>query len=91
MIKKHENQYKDSRQEVTGLVVNKKPNTKNEYWRTRLGDAGAAVAKRLDLASNENEASFVSVGQFIVEAGLAVSRNDVNPTNFAAVVAAFGD
>lgn len=27
-------QYKDSRQEVTGLVVNKKPNVKNEYWRT---------------------------------------------------------
>jgi hypothetical protein len=27
-------QYKDSRQEVTGLIVNKKPNTKKEYWRT---------------------------------------------------------
>lgn len=27
-------QYKDSRQEVTGLVVNKKPNVKSEYWRT---------------------------------------------------------
>lgn len=27
-------QYKDSRQEVTGLVANKKPNTKKEYWRT---------------------------------------------------------
>lgn len=27
-------QYKDSRQEVTGLVVNKKPSVKNEYWRT---------------------------------------------------------
>ncbi|ANQ17082.1 retron Ec67 family RNA-directed DNA polymerase/endonuclease [Vibrio natriegens] len=26
-------QYKDSRQDVTGLVVNKKPNTKKEYWR----------------------------------------------------------
>lgn len=26
-------QYKDSRQNVTGLVVNNKPNTKNEYWR----------------------------------------------------------
>src|SRR5690554_3965357 len=26
--------YKDSRQEVTGLVVNAKPNVKNEYWRT---------------------------------------------------------
>ncbi|MHA3720464.1 retron Ec67 family RNA-directed DNA polymerase/endonuclease [Yersinia enterocolitica] len=30
---KTRNQYKDSRQEVTGLVVNKKPNTKKEYWR----------------------------------------------------------
>lgn len=27
-------QYKDSRQDVTGLVVNKKPSVKNEYWRT---------------------------------------------------------
>ncbi|EAW26968.1 RNA-directed DNA polymerase (Reverse transcriptase) [Alteromonadales bacterium TW-7] len=26
-------QYKDSRQNVTGLVVNKKPNIKQEYWR----------------------------------------------------------
>ncbi|MCF5894986.1 retron Ec67 family RNA-directed DNA polymerase/endonuclease [Aeromonas veronii] len=26
-------QYKNSRQDVTGLVVNKKPNTKKEYWR----------------------------------------------------------
>ncbi|MBK3868603.1 ribonuclease H [Pseudomonas stutzeri] len=27
-------QYQDSRQDVTGLVVNKKPGTKSEYWRT---------------------------------------------------------
>ena len=27
-------QYKDSRQDVTGLIVNKKANTKSEYWRT---------------------------------------------------------
>ncbi|KJG42738.1 retron Ec67 family RNA-directed DNA polymerase/endonuclease [Photobacterium angustum] len=26
-------QYKNSRQDVTGLIVNKKPNTKKEYWR----------------------------------------------------------
>ncbi|WOH37656.1 retron Ec67 family RNA-directed DNA polymerase/endonuclease [Thalassotalea fonticola] len=32
--KKTRIQYKDSRQDVTGLVVNKKPNTKKEYWRT---------------------------------------------------------
>ncbi|WP_439828186.1 retron Ec67 family RNA-directed DNA polymerase/endonuclease [Aeromonas caviae] len=32
--KKTRIQYKDSRQEVTGLIVNKKPNTKQEYWRT---------------------------------------------------------
>lgn len=31
--KKTRNQYKDSRQDVTGLIVNKKPNTKKEYWR----------------------------------------------------------
>ena len=27
-------QYQDSRQDVTGLVVNEKPNVKKEYWRT---------------------------------------------------------
>lgn len=32
--KKTRIQYKDSRQDVTGLIVNKKPNTKKEYWRT---------------------------------------------------------
>lgn len=32
--KKTRIQYKDSRQDVTGLIVNKKPNVKNEYWRT---------------------------------------------------------
>ncbi len=32
--KKTRIQYKDSRQDVTGLIVNQKPNTKKEYWRT---------------------------------------------------------
>ncbi|MEL0636592.1 retron Ec67 family RNA-directed DNA polymerase/endonuclease [Marinomonas sp. TI.3.20] len=32
--KKTRIQYKNSRQDVTGLVVNKKPNVKSEYWRT---------------------------------------------------------
>lgn len=32
--KKTRIQYKDSRQDVTGLVVNKKPNVRSEYWRT---------------------------------------------------------
>ena len=27
-------QFKDSRQDVTGLIVNEKPNVKKEYWRT---------------------------------------------------------
>jgi len=31
--KKTRIQYKDSRQDVTGLIVNQKPNTKKEYWR----------------------------------------------------------
>lgn len=31
--KKTRNQYSDSRQDVTGLIVNQKPNTKKEYWR----------------------------------------------------------
>lgn len=33
-LKKTRIQYKDSRQDVTGLTVNKKPNIKYEYWRT---------------------------------------------------------
>tara|TARA_R110001592_G_scaffold316495_1_gene592989 strand:- start:5794 stop:6927 length:1134 start_codon:yes stop_codon:yes gene_type:complete len=32
--KKTRIQFKDSRQDVTGLVVNQKPNVKKEYWRT---------------------------------------------------------
>lgn len=32
--KKTRIQYRGSRQDVTGLVVNKKPNIKSEYWRT---------------------------------------------------------
>lgn len=32
--KKTRIQFRDSRQDVTGLVVNKKPNTRREYWRT---------------------------------------------------------
>lgn len=32
--KKTRLQYCDSRQDVTGLIVNEKPNTKKEYWRT---------------------------------------------------------
>lgn len=32
--KKTRIQYMDSRQDVTGLIVNKKPNTRYEYWRT---------------------------------------------------------
>lgn len=32
--KKTRIQYRDSRQDVTGLVVNQKPNVKSEYWRT---------------------------------------------------------
>jgi RNA-directed DNA polymerase len=32
--KKTRIQYKDSRQDVTGLIVNKKPNVKKEFWRT---------------------------------------------------------
>ncbi|WP_318422962.1 retron Ec67 family RNA-directed DNA polymerase/endonuclease [Photobacterium leiognathi] len=32
-IKKTRIQYKNSRQDVTGLIVNKKPNIKKEYWR----------------------------------------------------------
>lgn len=31
--KKTRIQYKDSRQDVTGLIVNQKPNTRKEYWR----------------------------------------------------------
>ncbi len=34
-------QYKDSRQDVTGLIVNQKPNTKKEYWRSARAKCNA--------------------------------------------------
>jgi RNA-directed DNA polymerase len=37
-------QSKDSRQDVTGLVVNKKPNVKKEYWRTVRSQCHALFA-----------------------------------------------
>lgn len=52
--KKTRIQYKDSRQDVTGLIVNKKPNVKKEYWRTvrsqchRLFDTGSFIKKNAD-------------------------------------------
>lgn len=52
--KKTRIQYKDSRQYVTGLVVNKKPNVKKEYWRTvrsqchRLFNTGSFTKKMAD-------------------------------------------
>jgi len=39
--KKTRIQYKDSRQDVTGLIVNQKPNTKKEYWRTARAQCNA--------------------------------------------------
>lgn len=52
--KKTRIQYKDSRQDVTGLIVNTKPNVKKEYWRTvksqchRLFQTGSFITKRDD-------------------------------------------
>lgn len=56
-------QYKDSRQDVTGLIVNKKPNVKKEYWRTvkaqcnSLFHTGAFIKKTDagDIEGNINE------------------------------------
>jgi len=61
--KKTRIQYNSSRQDVTGLVVNKKPNVKCEYWRTvrsqchLLFKSGGFVAKVNDeiVAGNINE------------------------------------
>jgi len=61
--KKTRIQFKDSRQDVTGLVVNQKPNVKKEYWRTakaqchslfRTGSFTTKVAG-LDVNGNINE------------------------------------
>lgn len=52
--KKTRVQYKDSRQDVTGLIVNKKPNVKKEYWQKarlqchRLFQTGTFVNKTSD-------------------------------------------
>jgi len=56
-------QHKDSRQDVTGLIVNKKPNVKKEYWRTvksqchSLFRTGSFTKKTTDgaVAGNINE------------------------------------
>ncbi len=56
-------QYKDSRQDVTGLIVNEKPNVNKEYWRTvksqcnRLFHTGAFIKKTSngDAKGNLNE------------------------------------
>jgi retron-type reverse transcriptase len=61
--KKTRIQYKDSRQDVTGLTVNKKPNVKKEYWRTvksqcnRLFHTGTFTKKTTDgeVEGNINE------------------------------------
>lgn len=61
--KKTRIQYKDSRQDVTGLVVNKKPSVKKEYWRTaksqchNLFRTGSFTKKvsGLDVKGNINE------------------------------------
>lgn len=56
-------QFKDSRQDVTGLIVNQKPNVKKEYWRTvksqchRLFRTGVFIKKTTDgdIEGNINE------------------------------------
>lgn len=61
--KKTRIQYKDSRQDVTGLTVNTKPNVKKEYWRTvksqcnRLFHTGTFTKKTIDgeVEGNINE------------------------------------
>lgn len=61
--KKTRIQYRDSRQDVTGLIVNKKPNVKKEYWRTvksqcnLLFHTGAFIKKTRagDINGNLNE------------------------------------
>lgn len=61
--KKTRIQYKDSRQDVTGLIVNRKPNVKKEYWRTvksqcrLLFQTGAFIKKTAngDVEGNINE------------------------------------
>ena len=61
--KKTRIQFKDSRQDVTGLIVNKKPNIKKEYWRTvksqchRLFHTGTFIKKTNegDIDGNINE------------------------------------
>lgn len=61
--KKTRIQYKDSRQDVTGLVVNKKPNTKKEYWRTARAKCNvlfktgkfSSISNGIEVEGNINE------------------------------------
>lgn len=56
-------QYKDSRQDVTGLIVNKKPGTKSEYWRTVKSQCHALfqTGNFLENSSNPPQAGNVFV------------------------------
>ncbi|CZF78626.1 Reverse transcriptase (RNA-dependent DNA polymerase) [Grimontia celer] len=66
---KTRDQYKDSRQDVTGLVVNKKPNTKKEYWRT--------VRAQCDMLFKTGAFSDVSNGE-IVKGNINVLEGRLN-------------
>jgi len=66
--KKTRVQFKDSRQDVTGLIVNKKINTKSEYWRTaramchELFKSGKYVKKETVIDENGEKSVVVRQG-----------------------------
>jgi len=64
--KKMRIQYKDSRQDVTGLIVNKKPNVKKGYWRTVKSQchslfcfAPSAIGNLVSLITNSSYLVFI--------------------------------
>lgn len=59
-------QYKDSRQDVTGLIVNKKPGGKSEYWRTVRSQCHALFSTG---AFKDNESGVPKEGNIFVLEG----------------------
>jgi len=80
-------QYEDSRQDVTGLVVNKKPNIKKEYWQTarlqchRLFKTGAFTKNTANGAQQGNINELEGQLNFIDQIDLSNRLRQKKPLN----------
>lgn len=91
--KKTRLQYKDSRQDVTGLIVNTKPNVKKEYWRTvksqcnSLFHTGTFIKKTTDGDTNGNINELEGQLNFIDQVDLFNRLRQKPPANHTYVIA----